>query len=64
MIFNWESDKEMIPISLGVGRVFELGRQRINMFVEPYWNVAGDEPAPEYGFVFGVGLLYPNFWGS
>jgi hypothetical protein len=64
MIFNWESDKQMIPISLGVGRVFELGRQRVNMFVEPYWNAAGDEPAPEYGVIFGVGLLYPNFWGS
>lgn len=64
MIFNWESDKQMIPIDLGFGRVFELGRQRINVFVEPYWNAAGDEPAPEYGFIFGVGLLYPNFWGS
>jgi hypothetical protein len=64
MIFNWESDKQMVPINLGFGRVFALGRQKINVFVEPYWNATGDEPAPEYGFIFGVGLLYPNFWRS
>jgi hypothetical protein len=64
MIFNWESDEQMIPLSLGVGRYVQVGRQRINVFVEPYWNAAGDEPAPEYGIIVGVGLLYPNFWGS
>jgi hypothetical protein len=64
MIFNWERDRQMIPIDLGFGRVFELGSQRVNVFVEPYWNAAGDEPAPEYGVIFGMGLLYPNFWGS
>lgn len=64
MIFNWESDKQMVPIDLGFGRFFQVGRQRINVFVEPYWNAAGDEPAPEYGFIFGIGLLYPNFWAS
>jgi hypothetical protein len=62
MIFNWKSGKQLLPLDFGVGRVFTIGRQDVNVFVEPFWNIAQDGPAPRYGITFGVSLLYPNFW--
>jgi hypothetical protein len=62
MIFNWKSGKQLLPLDLGLGRVFTVGRQDVSLFVEPFWNIAHDGPAPRYGITFGVSLLYPNFW--
>jgi hypothetical protein len=62
MIFNWKSGKQVLPLDLGVGRVFTIGRQDVNLFVEPFWNISHDGPAPRYGVTFGMSLLYPNFW--
>lgn len=62
MLFNWETDNEVVPLDLGVGRVFQIGGQTVNIFVEPFWNAVHSEPAPKYGITFGLGLLYPNFW--
>jgi hypothetical protein len=64
MIFDWESNKQQLPIDAGVGRVFKIGPQYVNCFVEPAWNVSGDGPAPRYAITFGLSLLYPNFWNS
>jgi hypothetical protein len=64
MIFDWETNKQQLPIDLGVGRVFKIGPQYVNSFVEPAWNVSADGPAPRYAITFGFSLLYPNFWGS
>jgi hypothetical protein len=62
MIFNWKSGKQVLPLDLGVGRVFTIGRQDVNLLVEPFWNISHDGPAPRYGVTFGMSLLYPNFW--
>ena len=64
MIFDWETDKQLLPVNIGVGRVFKLGPQYVNCFVEPAWNIAHDGPAPEYAITFGFSLLYPNFWAA
>ena len=62
IIFNWKSGKQLVPLDLGVGRVFKIGKQDVNCFIEPNWNISHDGPAPKYGITFGVSLLYPNFW--
>jgi hypothetical protein len=62
MFFNWKTGRQVLPLDLGVGRVFKVGRQNINCFVEPFWNMTKDGPSPEYGFTFGISLLYPDFW--
>ena len=62
MIFDWKSGRQQLPLDLGVGRVFNLGRQHVSCFVEPFWNVTHDGPAPRYGITFGFSLLYPDFW--
>jgi hypothetical protein len=62
MIFNWKTGKQQVPLDLGVGRVFKIGRQDVNLFVEPFWNISHDGPAPKFGIMFGASLLYPDFW--
>jgi hypothetical protein len=62
IIYNWKNDKNLFPLDLGVGRVFKIGRQSLNCFIEPFWNISHDGPAPKYGVAVGLSLLYPNFW--
>jgi hypothetical protein len=62
MVFDWKTGKQVLPLDLGVGRVFKIGRQDVSLFVEPFWNVSHDGPGPRYGITFGASLLYPDFW--
>jgi hypothetical protein len=62
MVFDWQSGRQTLPLDLGAGRVFDVGRQHVNCFVEPFWNVSRDGVAPRYGITFGISLLYPDFW--
>lgn len=62
LIFNWKTGEQILPIDLGVGRVFRIGRQNVSCFVEPFWNITKDGPSPKYGITFGVTLIYPEFW--
>ena len=62
LFFNWETGKQILPLDLGFGRVFRIGRQNVSLFVEPSWNIAHDGPSPKYGIMFGLTLLYPDFW--
>jgi len=64
MFFNWKTGKQTLPLDLGLGRVFKIGRQHVNCFVEPFWNISHDGPSPKYGILFGLSLLYPNFWNE
>jgi hypothetical protein len=62
MVFDWQSGRQTLPLDLGAGRVFAVGRQHVNCFLEPFWNVSRDGVAPRYGITFGISLLYPDFW--
>ena len=62
MLFNWKNGNQQMPLDVGAGRVFKIGRQNVSCFVEPFWNVTHDGPAPKYGITFGITLLYPDFW--
>jgi hypothetical protein len=62
MVFDWTTGRQVVPIDLGVGRVFSVGRQQLSAFVEGFWNLSHNGPGPSYGFTFGVSLLYPGFW--
>jgi hypothetical protein len=62
MVFNWKTGKQVVPLDLGVGRVFKIGGQDVSLFVEPFWNISHDGPAPKVGITFGASLLYPDFW--
>ena len=62
MVFDWTTGRQVVPIDLGVGRVFSVGRQQLSAFVEGFWNLSHNGPGPGYGVTFGLSLLYPGFW--
>jgi hypothetical protein len=62
MIFNWRTGGQIVPLDLGAGRLFKIGRRNVSAFVEPFWNAVTDGPTPRYGVTFGIALLYPDFW--
>src|SRR5215831_10329140 len=37
MVFDWKTRKQVVPLDLGVGRVFKIGKQNVSLFVEPFW---------------------------
>jgi hypothetical protein len=61
---DWQNHGHVVPIDLGFGRLFKIGRQNVNLFVEPFYTVSHDGPAPSWGITFGAALLYPGFWGG
>jgi len=62
LTFDWKSHKQFLPLDLGFGRVFRVEEQNVSCFVEMYRNLSRDQPAPRYGVVVGVSLLYPDIW--
>jgi len=62
LFFNWETGQQTLPIDLGVGRVFRIGRQLVSCFLQPFWNITKDGPSPKYGITAGVAFIYPEFW--
>ena len=60
MVFDRETHRQTLPVDFGVGRVFNIGPQAANCFIEPVWNVSTDGPAPRYAITFGISLLYPH----
>jgi hypothetical protein len=52
-----------IPVNLGAGRVFKLGEQRINAYIQPEWTVQRPRDAPQtprFTLRFAFHLLYPQ----
>jgi hypothetical protein len=64
LFFNWKTGQQTLPIDLGVGRVFRIGRQQVSCFAQPFWNITHDGPSPKYGITFGLALIYPEFWNK
>lgn len=62
IIFGWRTGKKVLPLDLGVGRTFKIGRQTVNCYVEPFWNFSSSGHPPQYGIAAGISFLYPNFW--
>ena len=64
IVFDWKTGKRLLPLDLGAGRVFKIGRQDVSCFVEAFKDVSYNGPAPKYGITLGLTLLYPDFWGG
>jgi hypothetical protein len=60
---NWKADsgqKWTVPLGGGVGRLFTLGKQPINMRLGGYGNVVRPDFAPKGALKFTVQLLFPK----
>jgi hypothetical protein len=62
IVYDWPTGTNIVPLDLGAGRVFHVGGQIVNCFVEPFWNFSHPDFTPRYGVTFGVSFLYPNIW--
>ena len=49
-----------VPIGGGVGRVFSIGKQPVNMQAQAYYNIEKPEISGDWGLRLQLTLLYPQ----
>jgi hypothetical protein len=60
---NWQaesSNRWTIPLGGGVGKMFEIGRQKMNTKLEAYYNVVKPEGAPDWSMSWTLQFLFPR----
>ncbi len=63
MTANWEADSDnrwTIPVGGGVGKIFKIGEQPMNVKAESYYNVERPTGAPTWTLGFTVQFLFPK----
>ena len=61
---NWEADDNddtwTIPVGGGVGRVFKIGKQPVNLKLAAYYNVEKPDDASDWNLQFTWNFLFPK----
>jgi hypothetical protein len=58
---DWNDDARWsLPLGVRVGRVTKLGNQPINVFVEPFYDISGNNKGNEWGVKLSLTLLFPT----
>ncbi|MGB5254279.1 MAG: neuromedin U [Sedimenticolaceae bacterium] len=60
---NWEADNDdewTVPVGGGVGRVFKMGKQQVNMKMAYYYNVAKPDFGAQWDMQLTFFLLFPK----
>jgi hypothetical protein len=60
---NWEAtddNKWTVPVGGGVGRVFKLGKQHVNIKAATYYNAVSPKDASDWNFQFTWTFLFPK----
>jgi hypothetical protein len=61
LAFDFENEAYMVPLGLGMGKVFGLGGAVVNAFFEPQVTVYHDGPGlPSYQMFAGFNLQFPK----
>ncbi len=63
LIANWDADSDnrwTIPLGGGVGKMFEIGGQKMNTKIEAYYNVEKPEDAPDWSINWTLQFLFPR----
>jgi len=55
-----ESDRWTVPVGGGLGKVFTIRHQHLNVSVQPYWNAAGPESVGEWSLIVQLQSLFPR----
>lgn len=58
---NWQADSSnrwLVPIGGGVGRVFSIGGQRMSALLESYYHVVSPETGPDWQLRLQLSFLY------
>jgi hypothetical protein len=62
MVFDWVSGQQVVPVNLGLGKVFQWREHWMSWYIEPGWNTVHDGAAPQYTINFGFAVVFPRFW--
>lgn len=60
---NWNAssgDKWTVPIGGGFGRVFNIGKQPVNMALRTYWNAVKPDDGADWTLEYQLTLLFPK----
>lgn len=60
---NWQADSSnrwTIPLGGGVGKMFEIGSQKMNTKIEAYYNVEKPDGAPDWSMSWTLQFLFPR----
>jgi len=60
---NWQADSSnrwTIPLGGGVGKMFEIGSQKMNTKLEAYYNVVKPNGAPDWFMSWTLQFLFPR----
>jgi hypothetical protein len=63
MTANWEADSGnqwTVPVGGGVGRVFKIGKQPVNVKLAGYYNVEKPDNASDWNLQFSFTFLFPK----
>jgi hypothetical protein len=58
--FNWRNGKQNMPLSIKLGHTTKIGKQPVDMFVQPFYTTAHDGASSEWGVKFNIALLFPE----
>jgi len=60
---NWEADSDerwVVPFGLGVGRLIKMGKQPVDIKVQPFWYAEKPDNGPDWSLQVQVKLLFPK----
>jgi hypothetical protein len=58
---DWkQSDAWTVPVGAGLGKLVQLGKQKLNINAQGYWNAVAPKIGPEWTVIFQVQLLFPE----
>ncbi len=60
---NWAADSSnqwTVPLGGGFGKMFEIGKQKMNTKLEAYYNVEKPDGAPDWSFSWTLQFLFPR----
>ena len=63
ILANWEarnSDRWLVPVGGGLGKVFKLGGQRLSSTLEAYYHVESAAIGPQWQLRMQLSFLYPD----
>ena len=60
---NWQADSDdewTVPIGGGLGKIFRMGDQPVNLQVQGFYNVEKPDLGPEWTLRIQLQLLFPQ----
>jgi hypothetical protein len=60
---NWQADSSnrwTVPLGGGVGKLFKIGNQAMNVRTEAYYNVEKPDGAPDWSLSWTLQFLFPR----